>query len=386
MKILFLDQSGRLGGAELCLTDIAVFYKLTCLVGLFADGDFKDLLEKKQVPTQLLTKQSIQVRKSSGVLQGIVGSLSLLPLLVKTAQLAQHYDLVYANTQKALIVGAINSFIARRPLVYHLHDILSAQHFSVINLRVAITLANQFSSVVIANSQASKSAFIAAGGNADLVTVIHNGFDLRDYQVSTEEIDRYRQSLALQGKFVVGHFSRLSPWKGQHILIEALKDCPDNVVAILVGDALFGEQDYADQLHRQVKNLGLEDRVKFLGFRSDIPQLMAACDLIAHTSTAPEPFGRVIVEGMLCGVPVVAAAAGGAAEIIESSKTGWLSPPGDVQALVTTIRCCHDDPATARVIAQAGYKNARERFSLETTLAQIDQVLHNSVYRQQQPQ
>ena len=82
---------------------------------------------------------------------------------------------------------------------------------------------------------------------------------------------------------------------------------------LLVGDALFGEYEYLEQLHHQVKRLGLGDRVHFLGFRSDIPQLMSLCDLIAHTSTAPEPFGRVIVEGMLCGKPVVAAAAATAA-------------------------------------------------------------------------
>lgn len=63
-----------------------------------------------------------------------------------------------------------------------------------------------------------------------------------------------------------------------------------------MGDALFGEQDYVQQLHQQVETLNLESQVKFLGFRSDIPQLMAACDLVAHTSTAPEPFGRVIVK------------------------------------------------------------------------------------------
>ncbi|MEG4172930.1 glycosyltransferase [Microcoleus sp. S13_D1] len=69
--------------------------------------------------------------------------------------------------------------------------------------------------------------------------------------------------------------------------------------------------------------LGLEDRVNFLGFRSDIPQLMAICDLVAHTSTAPEPFGRVIVEAMLCGRPIVAAQSGWAIELIEPGHQ-WL--------------------------------------------------------------
>ena len=106
--------------------------------------------------------------------------------------------------------------------------------------------------------------------------------------------------MGLGDRFVIGHFSRLSPWKGQHILLEALVHCPADVVAILVGDALFGEQDYVQTLKAQVESLGLQNRVHFLGFRSDIVPLMHACDVVAHTSTAPEPFGRVIAEAMLC--------------------------------------------------------------------------------------
>src|SRR5207237_1179462 len=112
--------------------------------------------------------QSIQVRKQSSLLQALGSVGQLTPLIYKVIQKARKYDLIYANTQKALVVGAIASLFARRPLVYHLHDILSSEHFSKTNLRIAVTLANNFASLVIANSQASKKAFLQAGGRPEL--------------------------------------------------------------------------------------------------------------------------------------------------------------------------------------------------------------------------
>lgn len=373
MKILFLDQSGKPGGAELCLLDIAKPYRDSCLVCLFADGDFKDLLQQQQIPVRVLASGLGQVRKESGFIQGLSSLGKLIPLIAEVVKYARSYDLIYANTQKALVVGAIASLLCRRPLVYHLHDILSTEHFSPTNLRLAVTLAN-LASLVIANSQASRTAFVAAGGNPKLVNVVYNGFEpeLYQHQFQTEQI---KQQLGLDGQFVVGHFSRLSPWKGQHILLEALTHCPADVSAILVGDALFGELDYVQYLHQQVTALGLGERVQFLGFRSDVVRLMAACDLVAHTSTAAEPFGRVIVEAMLCGRAIVAAQSGGAVELVDIGKTGWLVPPGDVLQLAAVINTCRQQPELAHSIGIQGRIIATQRFDLSTINQQIAQLL-----------
>ncbi|NER99797.1 MAG: glycosyltransferase, partial [Symploca sp. SIO1B1] len=227
MKILFLDQSGKPGGAELCLIDIAKPYRDSCLVGLFADGTFRDLLEQQQIPVQVLTTQSIAIRKESSLLQGLGSIGQLIPLIARVVKTASKYDLIYSNTQKALVVGALASFFSRRPLVYHLHDILSTEHFSSTNLRLAVTLANRFASLVIANSQAAKTAFVAAGGKPEIIEVVYNGFASEKYLAEESSLNHLRQNLGLDGQFVVGHFSRLSPWKGQHILLEALAHCPD---------------------------------------------------------------------------------------------------------------------------------------------------------------
>lgn len=375
MKILFLDQSGKPGGAELCLLDTAKFFRDRCLVGLLADGPFKDLLEQHQIPVQILTDQAIPVRKNSGLLQSLSSVRSLITPIQQTVRISRDFDLIYANTQKALVVGAIASVLSRRPLVYHLHDIVSPEHFSSINCQLIVRLANSCATLVIANSKASQIAFVEAGGKLEKVQVIYNGFEPSQYQVATIDVDRLRQQLNLDDKFVVGHFSRLSPWKGQHVLIEALTHCPEDVIALLVGDALFGEHDYVEQLHHQVQELGLKNRVHFLGFRSDVPELMAACNLIAHTSTAPEPFGRVIVEAMLCGVPVVASAAGGAMELVETGKTGWLVPPGDVDALAAHINQCYTQPEKTQAIAHQAHREARQRFDLSFINHQINQAI-----------
>lgn len=375
MKPLFLDQSGNLGGAELCLLDIAKPFAPHALVCLLADGPFRQRLEAEGISVAVVGKGPIRVRKASGLAQGVASLNQLLPMVQQTAQRAKSCDLIYANTPKALIVGALASALAHRPLVYHLHDIISPEHFSATNRRLLVGLANRFARRVIANSEASRAAFVAAGGQAHKVAVVYNGFCPATYQVPPTTVDQLRQDLQLEGKFAVGHFSRLSPWKGQHVLIEALAHCPDNVMALLVGDALFGEDDYVQQLHRQVDQLGLGDRVKFLGFRADIPHLMAVCDLITHTSTAPEPFGRVIVEAMLCGKPVIAAQAGGAEELVDHGTTGWLSPPGNPQKLAELISTAQDTPETAAAMAQRGQHVARDRFCLDTTNQQIQHLL-----------
>ena len=376
MKILFLDQSGNLGGAELCLSDIAKHYGDNAFIGLFADGPFKNFLEQQRIPVQVLATQPIQVRKESSFLQGLYSVNSLVPLIIQVVRKAKDYDLIYANTQKALVVGALASFLSRRPFVYHLHDILSVDHFSRSNRLLAVTLANRFASLVIANSQASRTAFVEAGGRPDVTHVVYNGFEPESYHSNKFNIKQLRQQLGLDGRFVVGHFSRLSPWKGQHVLLEALNHCPPDVAAIFVGDALFGEQDYVHYLHERVTSLELNERVLFLGFRSDVIELMSACDLVAHTSTSPEPFGRVVVEAMLCGRPVVAAAAGGVVELVEQGLTGWLVPPGDPQQLAEFIINCRNQPEQATAIAYQARVQASQRFNLTTINQQITQLLH----------
>ena len=339
MNVFFLDQSGQLGGAELSLSDLAQHYRDRCTVGVFVPGPFPDHLRQLNISVRVLANNAVHAQKQSGILQMLGAAVQLVPLVFTTYRYALQHDAVYANTQKALVVGAIVSAIGRKPLVYHLRDIVSPEHFSRWNRSIIVALANR-AKLIIANSRASQHAFVSAGGQVARTQVVYNGFHLNKYDLSPEVRTQLRHQLGVDDSFVVGHFSRFSPWKGQHVLVEALKNCPDNVIVLMVGSALFGEDRYVDQVRTQIDELGLGDRVKFLGFRSDIPELMTACDAIVHTSIAAEPFGRVIVEGMLCGRPVIAAAAGGALEIVEHGKNWLANPPRRCEGLNRSNLIC----------------------------------------------
>ena len=375
-KILFVDHTAVMGGAELCLRDLAVAYSQDSKVLLFQNGLLKDHLIKAGVRVKIAPASTRMLNlRTSGGLNSLATAPELWNLAGHIAQEAQGYDLILANSQKAFVTAALSRLKNSPPVCWYLHDILTAQHFSSLNRRLAVFLANRFASKVLVNSEATGQAFVAAGGNAKLLDVVYNGFESQKFDdVSDQEVEAVRLSLGIGDAPLVGLFSRLSYWKGQHILLSAIKNLP-NVHVVLVGEALFGEKEYVEELKAIADAPELAGRVHWLGFRNDIPTLMKACNIIVHTSTEPEPFGRVIVEGQLAQKPVIASAAGGALELIEDGVNGYLVPTGDAQALSQRIAQLISDRASATSIAQEGYNNAKANFALTTILQSFDRAL-----------
>jgi glycosyltransferase involved in cell wall biosynthesis len=375
-RILFVDHTAVMGGAELSLLDLATAYADTSKVLLFQDGILRERLEQVGVEVKVapVSKTMLNLRTSGG-LSSLVTIPELWQIAGYLAQEAQDYDLILANSQKAFITAAISSLRGSPAVLWYLHDILTAKHFSQVNRLVAIFLANRFAARVLVNSQATGEAFVAAGGKTELTHVVYNGFDPQKFDlVNFEDVQKIRDQLRIGDAPLVGLFSRLSYWKGQHVLLEAIKHL-SKVQVILVGTALFGEQEYVCELKALAEIPELEGRVHWLGFRDDIPTLMKACDIIVHTSTEPEPFGRVIVEGQLARKPVVASAAGGALELIKDGVTGYLFPPGDASALRQLMQKLIEDPSLAKTLGQQGYVDAQQNFSLKTILASFAQAL-----------
>jgi glycosyltransferase involved in cell wall biosynthesis len=259
----------------------------------------------------------------------------------------------------------------RRPLIWHLHDIISPEHFGAAQRRMQVMLANARAIKVIVPSQAAAAAFVQAGGRQDLVEIVPNGLALPPEPSSADEL---RQALGLPAGPLVGVFSRLAPWKGQHVLIEALAGLP-NVSCIVVGDALFGEQSYAAELKQMVLERGLAERVRFLGHRSDVPKLMRAVDALVHPSIDPEPFGRTLVEAMLAGVPVIATNAGAAPDILEGGRAGTLVAPNDPQALASAIASVLAKPEALQAQLEYASARARAQYSLTRMLHSIGLVI-----------
>ena len=372
-----------LGGAELCLLDVAAHLRERSTVALMAEGPFRARLEARGVRTVVLEEAASlqQVKRESRVPgPGAVGAVFGAARAV--SRLARDYDVVYANSQKAFIVACVAAAFARKPVLWHLHDILDPTVFSRINIGVDVFLANHVASRVIANSQATARALVARGGTRARVSVIYNGLDPAIVAAVTDaEAAALRASLGLGAGPVLGLFGRIAPWKGQDVAIRAMALLADrpNVQLLIVGDALFGEESYAAEMRALVAQLGLESRVRFLGFRSDVPVLMRAVDVLVHTSTAPEPFGRVIAEGMLAERPVVATAGGGASEIVQAGVTAWQVPPNDPAALAAAIRDVLADPPRARAVALAGKTDALARFTLDVTLPQTERAIEQAV-------
>jgi glycosyltransferase involved in cell wall biosynthesis len=317
----------------------------------------------------------IRIRRNSGALAALLSIPAVLGLALRLARQARHYDLIYANSQKAFIVSAIAARLTGRKLVWHLHDILTADHFGPTARRAALLAAKVSRCAIIANSHATARALIALGGAKLPISVIHQGIDETPFAAVTQaQIAQLRAALGGETHTYIGLFSRLAPWKGQKLFLQAIAQLP-GAIAVIAGDGLFGESDYARELETHIASLGLRDRVRLLGFRDDVPALMRAMDVIVHASTAPEPFGRVVVEGMLARRPVVASASGGVLEILEDGRTGFLFAPGDAGALAAVLQRILAAPDRGESVAQAGQDHARRHFALDAANEQVHALI-----------
>ncbi|MFT4067536.1 glycosyltransferase family 4 protein [Paraburkholderia sp.] len=383
-RILAVDQSGVLGGAELSLLEIVKALRSRIEVVLFDDGPFRDALAQTGVEVNVLDAGALKhVRKQGGSLPKGQALKGLISLVRASAQRARHADVIYANTQRAMVIGALAGKLARRPVVWHLRDIVSPEHFGGKQLAIIKWCARLGLTHVIANSAASAHAFATLTQfDSKRIDVVFNGISAEPFdalRAVPQAVLRERLELP-KDAFLVGSFSRLARWKGQHVLLEAMVLNPQ-MHAVLVGAPLFGEDQYETELRAFVAAHGLGDRVHFLGFQHDIPACMCAVDAVVHTSITPEPFGRVIVEGMLARRPVVAARAGGVLEIVDDHENGVLCTPGDAHALADTLAELRSNDALREKLVRNGYQTALARFGTQSYVEGVARILKGVVRR-----
>lgn len=271
-------------------------------------------------------------------------------------------DLVHLNDNLPLCrPAAIAAWRARRPAICHCRSFDPPAPLD--NWLLAPRLAGLiFISQAVAEVEGSRLATRAPR------RVIANAVDLAEFDAPVD-VAALRAGLGVPaGARLVGALGRITPWKGQHLFVEAVAqlagEWPD-LHALVVGGPEGAEgQAYLDALRRQATEAGLDGRLHFVGQRDDAPAVMAALDVLVHSAVRPEPFGRVIVEGMAARRAVVASAAGGAAEIVESGRNGLLTPPGDVQALVSALQRLLADPAERARLGEAGRRTVEQRYTV----------------------
>ncbi len=172
-----------------------------------------------------------------------------------------------------------------------------------------------------------------------------------------------RRELAADGRFVVAMVAHLIKEKGADVALRALAELPQGVVLWVAGDG--GE---AEALRRLRAELGLGERVRFLGLQRDVAPFLQAADCLVCPSLWAEAAGLVNLEAQACGLPVVASRTGGIPEYVADGVTGLLFPPGDHAALAACVRRLHDDPPLRRTMGRAARARAVEHFSPESRL------------------
>jgi glycosyltransferase involved in cell wall biosynthesis len=348
MRVVYLDHVAQLSGGEIALLRLVPHLtEVDPHVILAEDGPFADSLVEAGISTEVLPL----AQRARALRKGSVTPSTIPPRVVLTSaayvvRLAFHLrrmrpDIVHTNSLKAGVYGSIAARLAGIPVVWHIRDRIAPDYLPRSAVWAVRAMARRLPAAVIANSRATVDTLGAHRGRA-IQAVIPEAI-----------IAPTARGPRAARPFTVGMVGRLAPWKGQSLFLRAFADAfPDgDVRCVLVGAPMFGEDDYERQLHRLVEELGLDARAEFRGFRTDVWSELARMDLLVHASLIPEPFGQVILEGMAAQLPVVAAAAGGPADLIRHNLNGVLYPMGDRSALGEELHSLATDrPRRLRLI------------------------------------
>jgi len=219
--------------------------------------------------------------------------------------------------------------------------------------------------VIIANSRAVASRMVGASP-----VVIYPGVDTGDHGGAAPPVTTRPRST------VVGTACRLVPAKGVRSLVQALATLRREAPDVRLEIAGSGPDQAA--IEHEIQSLGLADRVRMLGWRSDVASLMSKWDVYVQPSL-DEGFGIAVLEAMAVGLPVIATAAGGLPELVEQGRTGWLVAPGDSDALAERLRALVLDSERRRAMGAAGKARARDSFSSDQMVSEIARLYDNLV-------
>ena len=170
--------------------------------------------------------------------------------------------------------------------------------------------------------------------------IIPRGVDLRRFDpalVSPARLAALRAAWGVaEGQPIIMLPARVTRWKGQMVLVEAMAQLPGDALALLVGDAAE-RPAFQAELQARIAGLGLQDRVRLVGHATDMPAALMLADVVVHASTDAEAFGRTVIEAQAMARPVIASDLGAPRETVAEGITGWRTPPGDAAALAAAL-------------------------------------------------
>ena len=389
MKILFYNHTGQVSGAERVL--------LMTLAGLDrsrfdpvvlcpAEAQLIQMINDLRIKTAGMNPLSARFTWRPDRLIRYFASFARVIRMARAAVVRERPDLIHANSIRAGLVMSAATVGLGMPIVWHAHDLLPRHPLSTaIRLFALASRRNRIIAVSQAVSDRFRGVLLRWFPQRVPVTTIHNAVDPKCFRPDLKSRHELRRTLGIKkSQLLVGTVGQLTPRKGQLEVIEAFtevaREIPDAVL-LIVGQPIFNrDAEYATRLVRSAHASNVPDQIRFLGSREDVPALMRAFDLLIVNSRS-EPFGLTIVEAMLSGTPVVAAAVDGIPEIVRHGESGWLINGRDRRALAEAMVMLLRDQNLRRKLASNGREDAIARFSIERFMTEIESFYRSILER-----
>ena len=370
IRILHVDHTPLIGGAELSLLELVKTLDSRCksaVVCTDACPEFVRMLKEAGMDTFIARMPRIR-----GV--GAVTALARGVAELRRAIRRFKPDIVHSNTVRTHIISAIVARLCRVRVVWTIRDFT----FPIWLYRLLVGLVDR----VICVSRAIERIY-GTGRVSKKASVVLNGILVPSLDISAERA-RIRSEYGIPEKaplvVSVGH---LVPLKGQRYLLQAALAVNGRIPDarfILVGEEQ--SQSYADELKELASEPALNGSVIFAGFRHDALSYMCASDLVAHTSVEAESFGRVLVEAMALGRPLIASPYGGPTEVIEDGISGLLVTPTAVDELADAIVNVLTDADLADKLSRGGQARFEECFDQKRETEAIQHIYNEALESQ----
>jgi glycosyltransferase involved in cell wall biosynthesis len=373
-----LDMGGSAQNTLLSCKELSGKYEILLVHGLSHESGMSDL--EKQI-----VEDVVEAAQKNGVkviaLPSLVRSIrpikdfralfSLIWLIMK-----EKPDIVHTHSSKGGILGRLAAKIAGVPHIIHTpHGHVFYGHFGAFASKAFLWIEKVFSKFtdrVVALTDGEKNDYINLSVcSSEKLCKIHSGVDVKKFMHTNGNRVEKRRSLGLdQNEAVIGFVGWLLPIKGPDYLLKAMDDVwrwhPE---ASLV---MVGKGDLDVDLRAEALKKNANGKVKFMGWREDIDEIMPLFDMLVLPSLN-EGMGRVLVEAMAAGKPVVASRVGGIPDLVRHAETGYLVPPADEEALADGIKKLLDDPEKAKQMGQRG-KEYCHQFSLDAMVSKLDDL------------